>query len=98
MDKIEISNANVSNIVQELTNEKTRISGYIENLKTQCDYINQAWKGADATAYMSKMNDDYTVLITDFVKCLDSYISYLSQVFSEYQKIDETYASQTIEV
>ena len=98
MDNIAISKEGILKIVENLQMQKDNIDKYASSLKTSVDSINNAWKGADATLYMSKMNDDYSILLSDFTKCLQSYIDFLNQVFSEYEKHDNEYESKAIEV
>ena len=97
-NNIVITKSEVDSIVADLQAEKDKISGYVRTLANEVSYINNAWKGVDATLYMSKMNDDYGVLLSDFNKCLQTYITYLEKVYSEYEKLDNTYASKTIGV
>jgi hypothetical protein len=44
------------------------------------------------------MNDDYKVLLDEFNTSLQSYIDFLSEVYSEYKKVDEKFAAESIEV
>lgn len=97
-DKIGITKASVDNIVSELQGEKEKITNYITKLDNELGNINQAWQGADATKYTTKMRDDYKASLNEFNKSLQSYIDYLSGVFGEYQKLDEKFIAESIEV
>lgn len=97
-NKIGITKAGVDNIVSDLQGEKEKITGYISKLDTELGNINTAWVGSDATKYTSKMRDDYKVLLQELNESLQSYIDYLGGVFGEYQKHDEKFAAESIEV
>ena len=97
-EKIGITKASVDNIVNELQSEQGKITNYISKLDTELGNINQAWQGADATKYTAKMRDDYKVQLNQFNESLQSYIDYLSGVFGEYQKLDEKFIAESIEV
>jgi len=97
-DKIGITKSGVDNIVSELQGEQEKITNYMKTLDTELGNVNQAWKGADATKYTEKMQDDYKVLLKEYNDSLQSYIDYLSGVFGEYQKLDEKFAGESIEV
>lgn len=97
-DKIAISAEMVKSIVTKLREDQEKIIGYKETLCTELDAINKAWEGADATLYTDKMRDDYSLLLEEFGKCLESYIDFLDKVYDEYKKFDAEYAGKTIEV
>ncbi len=97
-EKIGITKASVDNIVSELQGEQEKITSYISKLDTELGEINDAWKGSDAIKYTEKMKADYKVLLKEFNDSLQSYIDYLSDVFGEYQKLDEKFAAESIEV
>ena len=97
-DKIAISAEMVKSIVTKLREDQEKIIGYKETLCTVLDAINKAWEGADATLYTDKMRDDYSLLLEEFGKCLESYIDFLDKVYDEYKKFDAEYAGKTIEV
>ena len=97
-DKIVITSSNISKVVSQLKTEQEKIVGYISNLDTELGKINTAWKGADAIKYTEKMKDDYSVLLTNLNDSLNSYIEFLSKVFSEYERVDNEFVGKTIEV
>ena len=97
-DRIGITKSGVDGIVSDLQEEQKKITDYTSKLDTELGNINQAWKGADATKYTEKMQDDYKLLLKEYNESLQSYIDYLSGVFGEYQKHDEKFAGEKIEV
>ena len=97
-NKIAISKSGVDKIVSELQSEKEKIGSYSSKLGTELGNINTSWQGTDATKYTEKMNDDYKVLLDEFNTSLQSYIDFLSEVYSEYKKVDEKFAAESIEV
>ena len=96
--KIEITKAEVDKIVAELNAEKTNIDGDGKKLNSELEAINKAWEGTDAVAYTAKMKDDYGFLLEKFSESLQSYADFLGGVYGEYEKLDNTYVSKTIEV
>ena len=96
--KIVITKSEVSNVVSELQAEQNNITGYRKKLNSECDAINKAWEGTDATAYIAKMKDDYVFLLGKLNESLQSYIDFLNGVFGEYQKHDDKFKGMTIEV
>ena len=97
-DKIVVTKSGIDTVVSDLQEQKDYITTYIGKLDTELGNINENWKGSDATKYTSKMKDDYKVLLTEFNTSLQSYIDYLSGVFEEYKRVDETAAAENIEV
>ena len=97
-DRIAISDGDVKRIVAKLKEDQEKIIEYKETLCTELDAINKAWEGADATLYTDKMRDDYSLLLEEFGKCLESYFDFLDKVYGEYKAFDAEYAGKTIEV
>jgi len=97
-EKIGITKSAVDEIVSELQGEKEKIDTYVTSLDRELESINNAWQGSDATKYTAKMKDDYKVLLTEYNDSLQSYIDFLSGVFGEYQKLDDKFAADKIEV
>ncbi len=97
-EKIGITKSAVDGIVSELQGEKEKIDGYVTSLDKELESINTAWQGSDATKYTAKMKDDYKVLLTEFNTSLQSYIDFLSGVYGEYEKLDEKFVADKIEV
>ena len=97
-NKIGITKTGIDKIVSDLQSEKDKITNYISKLDSELNSINTSWQGSDATKYTSKMHDDYKVLLGEFNESLQSYIDYLSEVYSEYKKVDEKFAAESIEV
>ena len=97
-DKIVVTKSSIDSIVSELQNEQSNITSYNTKLDNELGNVNQAWKGADATKYTEKMQDDYKVLLKEFNDSLQTYIDYLSKVFNEYQTLDDKFVSERIDV
>jgi len=98
MSKIEISNENVKAIVKSLQTEHDNISTYITELNKELTNIESAWEGADATKYISKMRDDYAILLKLYNESYQTYLDFLDGVYDEYKKKDDEYKGKTIEV
>ena len=96
--KICVSKSNIDSIVKELQAEKENIDKYISKLDTELGSINNSWKGADATKYTIKMREEYKTSLESFNTSFQSYIDFLSTVYDQYKKLDDKYASESIEV
>lgn len=96
--KIGITKSEVNKIIDYLEEEKENIDGYATKLDTELADIDTAWKGADATKYTNKMRSEYKQQLKDLNESLQSYIDFLSGVYDEYQKLDDKFAAETIEV
>ena len=97
-EKIGITKSRIDSIISEMQNEQENIASYITKLDTELGNVNEAWKGADATKYTIKMKDEYKTLLTELNESLQSYIDFLSGVFAEYQKLDEKFAGEKIDI
>lgn len=98
MNEVAISQKTINMAVQKLTEEKENIDGFITSLNTEVESISKAWEGADAVAYVKKMQVDYKTLLTEFSKCLGSYIDFLNSIYSEYDNFNKKFESRNIEV
>ena len=96
--KIGITKSEVNKIIDYLEEEKENIDTYITKLDTELAEIGTAWQGADATKYTNKMRSEYKKQLKDLNDSFQSYIDFLSGVYEEYQKLDDKFAAETIEV
>lgn len=98
MSKVIITKGTLdSEVISVLQQEKDNITNYINELDQELGAINEAWRGADATKYISKMKDDYSVLLNNLNECLQSYIDYLNNVYPQYENFDNEYTDRRID-
>ena len=95
--KITVTEGEISNIVKTLQEEQSNITTYRTKLISELERVNAAWKGSDATKYTEKMHDDYSTLLDEYSKCFQTYIDFLSKVYSEYKAHDDKWAGKSID-
>ena len=98
MAKIEITKASVDKIIGDLQAEKNNIGTFMTKLDTELGDVNNAWSGKDATKYTKIMRNDYKRVLKELNDSYQSYIDFLSNVYSEYKKVDDKYVAEKIEV
>ena len=98
MAKIEITKASVDKIISDLQAEKNNIGTFMTKLDTELGDVNTAWSGQDATKYTRIMRNSYKATLKELNDSYQSYIDFLSNVYSEYKKVDDKFVAEKIEV
>lgn len=96
--KIIVNSEEIKSISTNLKNSATFLEEKKGQINTLMEGINEAWKGMDAMKYIEAIRINYIKELESLSECLNDCSDYLAKVPEAYNKIDEQFASQKINV
>jgi len=96
--KITIQKNEVKKVGEDIINLRKDFGSNVFAFSRVIEKIEDAWKGNDATKYISSMRDRYVPDLTEFSNTIEDYGNFLKQVPEVYEAFDEAYASKEISI
>ena len=96
--EIIVNSEGIKSVSTSLKNSITFLEEKKSQINTLMDGINEAWKGIDAMKYIEAIRINYIKELENLSECLNDCSEYLAKVPESYNKVDEQFASQKINV
>lgn len=91
---IRVSSSKIGAMQKALSDAQSNLDSKIGQIEGNLDNISEAWRGSEASKYISSMQDNYCKYVRELSAKLEGLSTFLGEVPAKYAEIDSEFCSK----